>query len=202
MIFGYARTSTFDQNLDLQKDALKKAGCGKIFVDQASGAKTDRLGLSELLGKFRRGDTLVVWKLDRLGRSMQHLIETVTKLEKMGVAFKSLMESIDTTTLNGRLVFHIFGALAEFERGLIAERTRAGPAAARARGRKGGRKKGLSDKAKLIAVTAKALYENSQENKMSTQDIADRLGISRPTLYKYLRIEGAAIGRYNRKGGK
>jgi DNA invertase Pin-like site-specific DNA recombinase len=202
VIFGYARTSTFDQNLDLQKDALKKAGCEKIFVDQASGAKTDRPGLSELLEKFRRGDTLVVWKLDRLGRSMQHLIETVNKLEKMGVAFKSLMESIDTTTLNGKLVFHIFGALAEFERGLIAERTRAGLAAARARGRKGGRKKGLSDKAKLIAVTAKALYENNQKNKMSTQDIADRLGISRPTLYKYLRIEGAAIGRYNRKSEK
>jgi DNA invertase Pin-like site-specific DNA recombinase len=202
VIFGYARISTFDQNLDLQKDALKKAGCEKIFVDQASGAKTDRPGLSELLEKLRSGDTLVVWKLDRLGRSMQHLIETVNMLEKMGVAFKSLMESIDTTTINGKLVFHIFGALAEFERGLISERTRAGLEAARARGRIGGRKKGLTEKARLIAVTAKALYENSEENKMSTQDIADRLGISRPTLYKYLRLEGAAIGKYERKGEK
>jgi len=202
VIFGYARISTFDQSLDLQKDALEKAGCEKLFVDQASGAKTDRPGLSELFTKLRRGDTLVVWKLDRLGRSMQHLIETVNKLEKMGVAFKSLMESIDTTTINGKLVFHIFGALAEFERGLISERTRAGLEAARARGRKGGRKKGLSEEARLIAVTAKALYENSEDNKMSTQDIADRLGISRPTLYKYLRIEGAAIGKYERKGQK
>lgn len=202
MIFGYARVSTFDQNLDLQKDALEKAGCEKLFVDQASGAKTDRPGLKELFAKLRRGDTLVVWKLDRLGRSMQHLIEAVKQLEKMGVAFKSLMESIDTTTINGKLVFHIFGALAEFERGLISERTRAGLEAARARGRKGGRKKGLSQKARLIAVTAKALYDNSEENKMSTQDIADRLGISRPTLYKYLRLEGAAIGKYKRKGEK
>ena len=152
VIFGYARISTFDQNLDLQKDALKKAGCERLFVDQASGAKTDRPGLSKLLEKLRRGDTLVAWKLDRLGRSMQHLIETVKKLEKLGVAFTSLMESIDTTTINGKLVFHIFGALAEFERGLISERTQAGLAAAHARGRKGGRKKGLSEKARLIAV--------------------------------------------------
>lgn len=200
MIFGYARISTFDQNVDFQKDALKKAGCEKLFVDQASGAKTDRPGLNELVEKLRNGDTLVVWKLDRLGRSMPHLIETVHSLEKMGVAFKSLMESIDTATINGKLVFHIFGALAEFERGLISERTRAGLASARGRGRKGGRKKGLSETARLIAVTAKALYENSQENKMSTQDIVDRLGISRPTLYKYLHLEEVAVGKYKRKG--
>jgi DNA invertase Pin-like site-specific DNA recombinase len=202
MIFGYARVSTFDQNLELQKDALKKAGCEEIFVEKASGAKADRPALKDLLRKLRPGDTLIVWKLDRLGRSLQHLIESVNKLEKNGMAFKSLTESIDTTTPNGKLIFHIFGALAEFERGLIAERTRAGLASARERGRKGGRKKGLSDESKLIAVTAKALYENSQENKMSTQDIADRLGISRPTLYKYLRLEGASIGPYCRKNNK
>ncbi len=202
MIFGYARVSTFEQNLELQQDALKKAGCEEIFIDKASGAKADRPAFDDLLNKLRRGDTIVVWKLDRLGRSLQHLIESINKLEKNGMVFKSLTESIDTTTPNGKLIFHIFGALAEFERGLIAERTRAGLASARARGRRGGRKKGLSDEAKLIAVTAKALYENSQENGMSTQNIADKLGISRPTLYKYLRLEGASIGAYQRKNKK
>jgi len=180
MIFGYARVSTFDQNSELQQDALKKAGCEEIFVDKASGAKADRPAFNDFLNKLRRGDTLVVWKLDRLGRSLQHLIESINKLEKKGMVFKSLTESIDTATPNGKLIFHIFGALAEFERGIIAERTRAGLASARARGRRGGRKKGLSDDARLIAVTAKALYENNQENGMSTQDIADKLGISRP----------------------
>ncbi len=136
MKVGYARVSTHEQNLSLQKDPLKKAGCRKIFHDQASGAKANRPGLQEAEAYVREGDTLVVWRLDRLGRSLKHLIETVTMLEERGVGFQSLQESIDTTTSGGRLVFHIFGALAEFERNIIQERTRAGLVAALARGRK------------------------------------------------------------------
>src|ERR671916_896229 len=137
---GYARVSTDDQTLNLQLDALKAAGCAQIFTDRVSGAKAERPGLANALGHLRDGDTLVVWRLDRLGRSLPHLIETVTALADRGVGFKSLTESIDTTNTGGRLIFHIFGALAEFERDLIRERTQAGLKAARARGRKGGRK--------------------------------------------------------------
>jgi DNA invertase Pin-like site-specific DNA recombinase len=139
MLVGYARVSTEDQNLDLQKDALQKAGCEKLFTDVASGAKDERAGLAEAIAFLRPGDTLVVWKLDRLGRSLKHLIETVTALQARKVGFRSLQESIDTTTSGGKLIFHVFGALAEFERDLIRERTQAGLQAARARGRKGGR---------------------------------------------------------------
>ena len=139
MKVGYARVSTHEQNLDLQEDALKEAGCERIYRDRVSGAASDRPGLQNALDYVREGDTLVVWRTDRLGRSLKHLIETVTTLEERGVGFQSVQESIDTTTSGGRLVFHIFGALAEFERNLIQERTRAGLAAARARGRKGGR---------------------------------------------------------------
>jgi DNA invertase Pin-like site-specific DNA recombinase len=146
MKVGYARVSTHEQNLSLEKVALKEAGCGKIFLDHVSGAKAERLGLEEAKAYVREGDTLVVWRLDRLGRSLKHLIETVTALEERGVGFQSLQESINTTTSGGRLVFHIFGALAEFERNLIRERTRAGLAAARARGRKGGRPRALDEK--------------------------------------------------------
>jgi DNA invertase Pin-like site-specific DNA recombinase len=150
MKVGYARVSTQEQNLSLQKDALKKAGCGKIFHDQVSGAKVKRPGLQEVKAYARESDTLVVWRLDRLGRSLNHLIETVTALEERGVGFQSLQESIDTTTSGGRLVFHIFGALAEFERNLIQERTRAGLAAARARGRQGGRPRALDAKKQAL----------------------------------------------------
>src|SRR5512135_78890 len=126
MLVGYARVSTEDQNLDLQRDALTEAGCERIFTDVASGAKDDRTGLAEALAFLRPGDTLVVWKLDRLGRSLKHLIETVTTLQAHQVGFRSLQESIDTTTSGGKLIFHVFGALAEFERDLIRERTQAG----------------------------------------------------------------------------
>jgi DNA invertase Pin-like site-specific DNA recombinase len=142
MLVGYARVSTADQTLDLQKDALEKAGCDRIFTDTASGAKAERIGLDEAINYVRKGDTLVVWRLDRLGRSLPHLIETITGLNNRGIGFKSITESIDTTTSGGKLIFHIFGALAEFERDIIRERTQAGLTAARARGRKGGRPKG------------------------------------------------------------
>jgi DNA invertase Pin-like site-specific DNA recombinase len=139
MLIGYARVSTHEQTLNLQQEALEKAGCNKIFTDTASGAKTERIGLEEALSYVRKGDTLVVWCLDHLGRSLPHLSTTMTHLEERGIGFKSLTENIDTTTSGGKLIFHIFGALAEFERNLIKERTQAGLVAARARGKKGGR---------------------------------------------------------------
>ena len=139
-LIGYARVSTAEQTLALQLDALRAAGCDPVFTDQASGAKADRPGLGEAVAYVRRGDTLVVWKLDRLGRSMAHLIETVRQLEAKGTGFRSVTEGVDTTTPGGTLVFHLFGALAQFERDLIRERTHAGLKAAEARGRKGGRK--------------------------------------------------------------
>jgi hypothetical protein len=139
MLIGYARISTTDQTLALQQDALTAAGCNKLFTDTASGTRTDRPGLTEALSYVRSGDTLVVWRLDRLGRSLGHLIETVRDLQDRGVHFRSLQEQLDTGTSGGKLVFHVFGALAEFERDLIRERTMAGLAAARSRGRRGGR---------------------------------------------------------------
>jgi DNA invertase Pin-like site-specific DNA recombinase len=146
MLIGYARVSTSDQHLDLQLDALKKAGCEEdnIYTDTVSGAKIERQGLNDALSHLRKGDKLVVWKLDRLGRSLQHLIETINLLHSKGIGFQSLQENIDTSTSGGKLTFHLFGALAEFERDLIRERTQAGLAAARARGRKGGRKRVMS----------------------------------------------------------
>ncbi|MBA3506476.1 MAG: recombinase family protein, partial [Betaproteobacteria bacterium] len=144
MDIGYARVSTGEQTLDLQLDALHAAGCGTVYRETASGTKADRPVLEDVLSYLRKGDTLVVWRLDRLGRSLKHLIETVERLEAMGVGFQSVTEAIDTTTSGGKLVFHIFAALAEFERTLIRERTRAGLKAARARGRQGGRPMTLS----------------------------------------------------------
>ncbi|MBA2598978.1 MAG: recombinase family protein, partial [Chloroflexia bacterium] len=149
MDIGYARVSTGEQTLDLQLDALTKAGCGKVYRETASGAKADRPVLEEVLGYLRNGDTLVVWRLDRLGRSLKHLIEVVAALAARGIGFKSLTEQIDTTTPGGKLIFHVFGALAEFERDLIRERTQAGLAAARARGRLGGRPRKLADAKQL-----------------------------------------------------
>ena len=146
MRIGYARVSTEDQNLALQKDALEKADCEQIYTDTVSGTKARRPGLEDALSHLRIGDTLVVWRLDRLGRSLRHLIDTVTELQEKGIGFKSLQESIDTTTSSGKLVFHIFGALAEFEREIIRERTQAGLQSARARGRSGGRPKALTEK--------------------------------------------------------
>src|SRR3954452_7651144 len=140
MLIGYARISTLDQTLALQQDALTQAGCEQLYTDTLSGSVTERPGLTQALSHLRAGDTLVVWRLDRLGRSLSHLIETVSQLQERGISFRSLQEQIDTTTTGGKLVFHFFGALAEFERDLIRERTMAGLAAARARGTRGGRK--------------------------------------------------------------
>jgi len=180
MNIGYARVSTHDQNLDLQLDALSAAGCERLFQDTASGAKAVRAGLEDALDHVRAGDTLVVWRLDRLGRSLPDLISTVSQLEARGAGFKSLTESIDTTTTGGKLVFHIFSALAEFERALIRERTQAGLAAARARGRKGGRPR------KLDAAHVALLYKLYDEREKTVREICSLLGISKPTLYDYL----------------
>jgi DNA invertase Pin-like site-specific DNA recombinase len=184
MLIGYARVSTQDQTLDLQKDALKKIGCTKIFTDTASGTKEERKGLEDALNYVREGDTLVVWRLDRLGRSLKHLIETITELNNRNIGFKSLTENIDTTTSGGKLVFHIFGALAEFERDIIRERTQAGLTAARARGRKGGRPKALTPKK---ARMVQDLYRNKEN---SIDEICKTLNISRTTLYRYIRNGG------------
>jgi DNA invertase Pin-like site-specific DNA recombinase len=180
MLIGYARISTYDQTLNLQQDALEKAGCTKLFTDTASGAKADRKGLEQALHYDHKGDTLVVWRLDRLGRSLPHLIATMTALEERGIGFKGLTENIDTTTSGGKLIFHIFGALAEFERNLIRERTQAGLSAARARGRKGGRPKALSVKQVGIALD---LYEKRHP----IAEILQTLKISKATLYRALK---------------
>lgn len=180
MLIGYARVSTNDQTHDLQEDALKKAGCDRIFTDTISGAKEERKGLDEALSYVRPGDTLVVWRLDRLGRSLKHLIETITSLSARGVGFKSITEAIDTTTSGGKLVFHIFGALAEFERDIIRERTQAGLSAARARGRKGGRPKALTPK------KIQQLQTLSKDTTNTINDICRTLNISRATFYRYL----------------
>src|SRR5438034_394626 len=185
MLIGYARISTQDQTLNLQKDALEKIGCTKIFTDTASGTKAERNGLEEALAYVRDGDTLVVWRLDRLGRSLKHLIETITQLNNRNIGFQSITEQIDTTTSGGKLIFHVFGALAEFERDIIRERTQAGLAAARARGRRGGRKftSGLNDARKR--AMAQSLYDDP---KNSIADICQTLRVSRATLYRYIQI--------------
>jgi DNA invertase Pin-like site-specific DNA recombinase len=180
MLIGYARVSTHDQTLNLQQDALQKAGCNKIFTDVISGVKAERKGLDEALSYVRKGDTLVVWRLDRLGRSLPHLITTMTSLEERGIGFKSLTENIDTTTSGGKLIFHIFGALAEFERNLIRERTQAGLSAARARGKTGGRPKVLTGKKLSIA---RDLYERRHP----IAEILQTVKVSRATLYRSLK---------------
>ena len=180
MLIGYARVSTDDQNLDLQCDALRQAGCTKIYEDRKSGAKAERPGLAMALEVARAGDTLVIWRLDRLGRSLKDLIGLAETLDARGVGLKSLHEAIDTTSSGGRLVFHMFGALAEFERNLIRERTNAGLAAARARGRLGGRRKRLDPERRRLAVQ---LYN---ERKHTVVEICRLMGISKPTLYSYL----------------
>lgn len=179
MKIGYARVSTQLQNLDLQEKALKDAGCQKIVTDVASGKHAFRPGLEQLRDILRPEDTLVVWRLDRLGRSLKHLIEFVDELQKEGIGFKSLQESIDTTTPGGKLVFHIFGSLAEFERNLIQERTKAGLEAARARGKHGGRKKALN------RIEREMVVELYRLKKHTVGQICQEYGISRPTLYSY-----------------
>jgi len=181
MLVGYARVSTLDQNPELQTDALKIAGCEKIFIDKISGTVSDRPELKKLKEQLRKGDTLVVWRLDRLGRSLKDLLNWMAELETLGVSFKSLQENIDTSTPTGKLVFHLFGALSEFERSLIQERTKAGLTAARARGRVGGRPNKLSNRKQEIA---KDMY---QSKKYTIKAICEELGISKPTLYKYLK---------------
>src|SRR5438128_12564012 len=183
MLIGYARVSTTDQTLDLQKDALEKLGCNKIFTDTISGAATERKGLDAALAYVREGDSLVVWRLDRLGRSLKHLIETITNLNNKKIGFQSITENIDTTTSGGKLIFHIFGALAEFERDIIRERTKAGLQAARARGRKGGQPKALTPKQARIA---QALYDDKTN---AISDICKTLNISRATLYRYINVK-------------
>jgi len=185
VLIGYARVSTQDQTLALQQDALQQAGCERVFTDTASGASSERMGLEAALGHARAGDTLVVWKLDRLGRSLRHLIDVVTTLQARGVGFKSLTEQLDTTTSGGKLVFHVFAALTEFERDLIRERTQAGLDAARARGRKGGRPRAaaLADTKKV--ALAQALYADKG---LSVADVCRTLRVSRSTLYRYLQV--------------
>lgn len=185
-LIGYARVSTSSQELRSQIDALKKCGVEAklIFTDRISGAKAERAGLDACLKELRRGDTLVVWRLDRLGRSVRHLVTLVEELCERGVGFRSLCDgAIDTTTASGELIFNIFSALAQFERQLIAERTKAGLAAARARGRVGGRRKITADDPRV--VTAKTLH---RDRSLEIRDICQSLKISRATLYRFLKL--------------
>jgi DNA invertase Pin-like site-specific DNA recombinase len=180
MLIGYARVSTDDQKLNLQQDALRAAGCEKIFEDYISGAKAARPGLNAALEMTRSGDTLVVWRLDRLGRSLKDLIQLTETLKERGIGLNSLQEVINTTSSSGQLVFHLFGALAEFERNLIRERTQAGLTAARVRGRTGGRPKALDINKRQLAVK---LYNDRQ---YPIGEICQMMGISKPTLYNYV----------------
>lgn len=180
MLVGYARVSTQDQNPSLQTDALTAAGCEKIFIERASGAQRDRPELKAAIEFLRSGDTLVVWKFDRLARSLKQLIETIEQLGARGIGFRSVTEAIDTGTSGGKLVFHIFGAIAEFERSIIRERTTAGLEAARARGRKGGRPPALSDK---DIAAAKAMLADQA---ITVEDVAQRLNVAPSTLYRHL----------------
>lgn len=179
-LIGYARVSTSDQNAQAQLDALHKAGCLRVFTDKAKGAIDERPELSRMLDQLRPGDTVVVWKLDRLGRNLRHLIQTVESLGQQGVGFKSLTEGIDTTSPGGRLLFHLIGAVAQFERDLIAERTRAGLEAARARGRRGGRPRSMDD---TKVIVAREMYEARRH---TVAEIASTLGVSRATIYRSL----------------
>lgn len=181
MLVGYCRVSTQEQSLNLQKDALKKVGCEKIFTDVGSGAKFDRKGLTDALNYMRKDDCLVVWKLDRLGRSLKDLIKTINDIHEKKMSFQSLQESLNTDTSSGKLIFHVFGALAEFERDVIRDRTKAGLNAARACGRLGGRPRKL-DKSKI--VMAKALLA---DNNNAIKEICKTLNISKSTLYRSIK---------------
>jgi DNA invertase Pin-like site-specific DNA recombinase len=187
-LVGYARVSTNDQDVQLQLNALEAAGCAKnkIFIDKISGVRTERPGLDKCMTELEVGDTLLVWRLDRLGRSMAHLVTLVEDLGKKGIGFRSLCDgAIDTTTASGELIFNIFSSLAQFERRLIQERTKAGLDAARARGRNGGRKKVAPDNPKVL--TAKRMHKN---HGMSIDDICKTLKISRASFYRYLSLSG------------
>lgn len=179
-LIGYARVSTDDQNLDLQRDALQKAGCHVIYEETASGKNATRIELAQCRKALRPGDTLVVWRLDRLGRSLPDLVNIIGELEADGIGFQSITEKIETVSAAGKLIFHVFAALAEFERNLIRERTKAGLEAARARGRKGGRKPALTDKA------VKEIKQLLKDPDIEVTEVAKRYGVSRATIYKYL----------------
>lgn len=191
MKYGYARVSTKDQVLDLQIDALAQAGCDKIYQEIISGSKAERPQWLKLLDEIKPGDTLIIWKLDRIGRSLDHLIKIVNDLASKNIGIISLQDPLNTTNAQGRLIFNMFASLAEFEKDLIRERTMAGLKSARARGRLGGRPKGLSEKAKRTACTAEALY---QQKELTSNEIAEQLNISKTTLYKYLRLRNIKIG--------
>lgn len=191
MIYGYARVSTEDQKLNLQLDALKNAKCDKIYKEKISAAK-ERPELEKMIGLLTNGDSVVVWKLDRLGRSLRHLIDLVKGFEERGVKFVSIQDNIDTKTAQGRFIFNLFASLAEFERDIIRERTHAGLSAARARGRTGGRPKGLSLEAQLKAQYAKKLYS---DRSMSIVEICKKVGVSRRTLYNYIHLEDLPINK-------
>lgn len=190
MKIGYARVSTKDQNLSLQLDALEKEGCKQIFQEKVSGAKSDRPELRKMIDQLREGDVIITWKLDRLGRSLRDLVNLVNEIQDKGAGLKSLHDSIDTTTPQGKLTFHLFASLAEFERDIIRERTKAGLDAARARGRKGGRPKGLTKESKDKAIIAETLYKQGD---MSITEICKHLGIARSTFYSYLKIRGVKV---------
>jgi DNA invertase Pin-like site-specific DNA recombinase len=181
MLIGYVRVSTQDQNLELQRKALLDAGCEKIFDDKVSGSRSERPGLSQALEMLRDGDTLVVWKLDRLGRSVKHLVDLVGELDELGVHFRSLTDSIDTSTASGRFFFHVMASLAEMERELTVERTRAGLEVARSLGRVGGRKRKMTD-SKL--ESARKLLAAG----VPVKDVAKNLGVSVPTLYRWIPV--------------
>ena len=192
MKIGYARVSTQDQELGLQLDALEQAGCEKIYQEKVSGAAKARPQLEALLEHLRKGDVVVVWKLDRLARSLKDLVSLVNQIQEKGTSFQSVNDQIDTTSAQGKFTFHIFASLAEFERDIIRERTKAGLAAARARGRVGGRPKGLSKKAQHKAILAERLY---LEGELSISEICEQLSISKGTLYNYLHYQDIEVGR-------
>lgn len=199
MKFGYARVSTEEQNLNLQIDALKSAGCEKIFTDKESGAKFNRAGLEELMKALRSGDTVIIWQLDRLGRSILDLIKIVNEFKENEVNFICLKDNIDTTTVLGEFTFHLFAALAQLERGRIRERTKAGLEAARARGRLGGRPKGLSIEAKNKAIAAASLYN---EGKLTVVQIAKQLNITVQTMYRYIQHQEVKMYKERIKEGR
>jgi DNA invertase Pin-like site-specific DNA recombinase len=185
MKIGYARVSTFDQNLNLQLDALRNSGCEQIFEEKISAVAKERTQLTILFSKLRKGDSVVVWKLDRLGRSLKDLIDLITKMKNLGVTFVSIQDGIDTSTATGRFTFNIFASLAEFEREIISERTKSGLAAARARGRKGGRPPGFSKETMSKIKAVKVLYDKQDK---TMKEIGEVLSISRATAYRFLDI--------------
>ena len=196
MKIGYARVSTQDQELALQLDALEQAGCEKIYQEKVSGAAKARPQLEALLEHLRNGDVVVVWKLDRLARSLKDLVSLVNQIQEKGASFQSVNDQIDTTSAHGKFTFHIFASLAEFERDIIRERTKAGLAAARARGRVGGRPKGLSKKAQHKTILAERLY---LEEDLSISEICEQLSISKGTLYNYLHYRDVELGRNSKE---